>query len=114
MSAKPRTKSKQLGMQAADFCSQRYGIVIPWEFIIGLVEWFLAECINTEQQFAQIARNPTWFQAWALRREAQRRLQREHCCDPRTAAWAVTDSLFSVADSVEDDSLNEVFGELRP
>ncbi len=114
MSRKKAT-SKNLAKQASEFASERYGIVIPWEMIIGLVEWFMSECAKTEKQFTKLARHPTWYQSLVLRHEACRRLRRDGYGrrKSRRGAWAASDAIFTIVEDSDDATLGRIFRELE-
>ena len=115
MTRKPKkTASTKLAKAASAYASEKYGITLPWEFIIGLVDWFMSQCGDTAEQFARTAHNPTWYQEYALRREAFRRLRRSGASrsKARRGSWAAVDSIITTADEADSKTLGKVFGEL--
>ena len=92
---------EKLAKKAVAYADERYGITLPWDFIIGLVDWFMSECGNTEKQFTQTAKRPTWFQRRALRNTAYHRLRKlgYSRSKARRGSWAAVDAIITTASS---------------
>ena len=92
--------------------SEGYGFDIPWEIIIQLFDWLMANCFETEDSFLDAADSPTRWQMFGLYWRARQVLRGTYRGRSlRRSAIALTGVVLEAASALPPEKLKAMFQE---